>query len=184
MRVVTTSLLMLVLALTPGVANAHSKLVSTSPSDGAVLTTAPPEVVLTFDENLLQGANTISINDDLGNVIATTPVEPDGPTIRTPWPADLPAGRYQVAYRIVSGDGHPVIGAFAFELATTASTALATELPTTTPADPSPAASEGLTTRGTPDGPSRWWLLVLFGCAAVVAAATVVRRRRYRRDVA
>ena len=113
----TLTTLVLLLGVAPGTAQAHSKLISTSPADGAVLTAPPDEVVLTFDENLLQGTNTISVNDDLGNVIITTSAEPHGSTIRAPWPADLPPGTYQVAYRIVSADGRPVTGAFAFELA-------------------------------------------------------------------
>jgi len=92
-------------------ADAHSRLVSTSPADGAVLSEPPATVSFTFDEDLLPGTDTISVNDDAGNVIATAAVEPEGATISMPWPAEATSGTYQVAFRVVSGDGHPVTGA-------------------------------------------------------------------------
>ncbi|MDD2857502.1 MAG: copper resistance protein CopC [Candidatus Nanopelagicales bacterium] len=93
---------------------AHSKLVTSSPANGAVLATAPAAVSFTFDEPLLPGVDTISINDADGQNVSSTSVEPRGNTVSTNWPAGLPAGTYQVAYRIVSGDGHPVTGAITF----------------------------------------------------------------------
>ena len=98
-------------------ASAHSQLVSTTPADGAKLTTAPQSVVLTFNEALIPEVDSVSINDADGNVVASQRVQPDGPTITVPWPSGLPAGSYQVAYRVVSGDGHPVVGAIMFTYA-------------------------------------------------------------------
>lgn len=97
--------------LTASPASAHSKLTSTSPTDGATLEAPPAAVSFTFDEPLLAGTEAISVNDDSGNVIATEPASPDGSTISMPWPAQAASGTFQVAYRVVSGDGHPVTGA-------------------------------------------------------------------------
>ena len=93
---------------------AHSQLVSSSPANGAALTDAPSEIVFTFDENLLPDLDTISINNDQGVNVTSQQVEPVGNTLSMPWPVSIEAGTYQVAYRIVSGDGHPVTGAISF----------------------------------------------------------------------
>lgn len=106
-----------------GQATAHSQLISTIPSDGALLSEPPQSVVLTFDEALIPEVDSISINDAAGNVVASPAVEPVGSTLTVPWPAGLPDGVYQVAYRVVSGDGHPVIGAISFTIGMAAGTA-------------------------------------------------------------
>jgi methionine-rich copper-binding protein CopC len=178
----TLATLVLLFGVAPGPAHAHSKLVSTSPSDGAVLTVAPDEVVLTFDENLLQGTNTISINDDLGNVIITTPAEPQGSTIRAPWPADLPPGTYQVAYRIVSADGHPVTGAFAFELAEGTASA-ATVGPENTPsatAAARAASTAAVDSSPEPATPAVLWLAAIAAVTVALVAVAIVAVRRRR----
>lgn len=104
----------LVILVSPMPASAHTELASSTPANGAVLATAPAAVSFTFDEPLLPGVDTISINDADGQNVSSTSVEPRGNTVSTNWPAGLPAGTYQVAYRIVSGDGHPVTGAITF----------------------------------------------------------------------
>ncbi len=99
---------------------AHSQLVSSSPANGSVLTTAPTDVTFVFDEPLLPGLDTISINTEAGVNVASKRVEPVNNTLSMPWPTDIKPGTYQVAYRIVSGDGHPVTGAITFSYGTPA----------------------------------------------------------------
>ena len=113
---VITVMLAGAVALGVAPAGAHSQLLSTSPVDGAVLTEPPSSVVLTFNEALIPDVDSISINDAMGNVVASRSVEPVGATLSVPWPDGLPAGAYQVAYRVVSGDGHPVTGAITFTI--------------------------------------------------------------------
>ena len=103
---------LVLLSVNPSTASAHASLVSTNPDDGARIATAPPSVELTFSEDLKSGFVAVSA--------------PDGTTVKTSEPriagaqmtADLAAsdqrGRYNVAYRIVSDDGHPVSGSFTF----------------------------------------------------------------------
>ena len=100
---------------------AHSQLVSSSPANGAALTDPPSEIVFTFDENLLPDLDTISINNDQGVNVTSQQVEPVGNTLSMPWTVTIEAGTYQVAYRIVSGDGHPVTGAISFTFGTSRS---------------------------------------------------------------
>ncbi len=102
-------------------ASAHSQLVSTSPVDGAVLDSAPGLVSFTFDEPLLAGTDTISINDDQGNVIVSVDATVEGSTISAPWPVGTGPGDFQIAYRVVSDDGHPVTGAIMVTIAAASS---------------------------------------------------------------
>jgi hypothetical protein len=132
-------------------AGAHSQLLSTSPADGAVLIEPPSSVVLTFNEGLIPDVDSISINDAMGNVVASRSVEPVGATLSVPWPDGLPAGAYQVAYRVVSGDGHPVTGAITFTITGSGVSAQGVASPPGSSAEPvataepvvAPGASEG-----------------------------------------
>ena len=98
-------------------ASAHSGLVSSNPADGSVVTEAPAAITLTFNEPLLDDADSISLNAADGTNITSAQVQPNGSSVELPWPADLPAGEYQAAFRVVSADGHPVTGAISFTFA-------------------------------------------------------------------
>lgn len=126
--------------LTAPLAAAHTTLVSTSPSDGAVLTQPPSEVSFMFDEDLLPGANVIAITDSDGVVHESVTVEPERNSVSLAWPADLDPGTYQVAYRVVSRDGHPVKGAILLTVNAQGS-----------PPAPSPTSSPGLTSESSSD---------------------------------
>ncbi len=156
-------------------ASAHSKLVSSSPSEGAVRDAPPSQVEFTFDEELLQGTTVISINDDQGNSIATTPVEPIGKTISAPWPNGAAAGSYQVAYRIVSADGHPVTGAVTFSVAGAQPAATlepaAAPASARTPESPPPTANVGV---------GRTVIIGIFVLVAVAGAVVIIATRRRR----
>ena len=72
-------------------ASAHTDLVSTVPAAGAVLDTAPANVVLTFNEDLLAASAEASILDASGRLISTTEATVAGSIVTIPWPADLGA---------------------------------------------------------------------------------------------
>ena len=102
------------LAATP--AAAHASLISSSPPDGAAVATAPTKVELIFSEDV----GTLSI------IVVTGPdgvQVVDGPTqIRNasavqPLKTLTAVGLYQIAYRVVSADGHPVSGRLTFTYA-------------------------------------------------------------------
>ncbi len=125
---------------------AHSQLVSSSPANGATLAVAPTKVVFTFDEDLLPDLDTLSINNDQGVNIASKQVEPVANTLSIDWPANTQGGTYQVAYRIVSGDGHPVTGAISFSVGATNSAAPTPASSSTTPESQSGSAGVPTTT--------------------------------------
>lgn len=116
----------------PVAVQAHTDLTSSSPVDGAVLDAPPEAITLTFEDDLLAGSSSIALNDMTGTTVLSGPVDAVGPTITVPWPAELPAGTYQVAYRVVSADGHPVTGVISFTVA---------EAPADSSAEPSAVSS-------------------------------------------
>ncbi|MDO9485205.1 MAG: copper resistance protein CopC [Actinomycetota bacterium] len=102
------------LGLGAGVASAHTELMSSTPANGAVLANPPASVSFVFGEPLLPTLDTVSINDAEGSNLAQQKVTPTGNQISIQWPNDLPAGEYEVAYRVVSEDGHPLSDAIRF----------------------------------------------------------------------
>lgn len=149
----------------PG-ALAHTDLVSTDPIDGSVLTQAPSTVTLTFAEDLLQAAVTIS--DVSGTVVDSPASVIDGVIVTAPWPEGLPDGSYSVNYRVVSTDGHPVEGALVVAFGAGVSL--------------DPALSGAPASPDDGNGP-RVIIAVVIGIAVVTVLATViVSIRRGRRE--
>lgn len=96
-------------------AHAHATLLATDPGQGAQLGTAPAEVRLTFSEpvttvpggvRLLRAGQQAEILDARTVDTAVVALLPDL----------APDARYTIAWRVVSADGHPVSGLFAFTL--------------------------------------------------------------------
>lgn len=123
---------------------AHAELTSVSPADGDVLTAPPRTIELTFSEPLITAAATVVVTDDRDLVVTRDRSRVDGTSVSIPWPVDLPPGDYTIAYRVVSGDGHPIKGTSRFTLRAAASASLPTGSPEPQPG-PSTAA-EGLPT--------------------------------------
>jgi copper resistance protein C len=116
--VAVTLLAALALLLGAAPAFAHSRLESTDPADGASLDDGPQQVTLTFNESLTPGFNTLTVLGPDGLRYETGDVALDGPTVSIGVAPLGPAGRYQVGYRVISADGHPVTGSVAFTLTT------------------------------------------------------------------
>src|SRR5438874_2465357 len=100
-------------AAAPPAAWAHARLVSASPSDGAVLPTAPRQVTIRFDEPVraLSGT-TVVANSGKRPVVAGKPrthARVLAISLRK-----LGDGDYTVRWRVLSDDGHTVQGVFPF----------------------------------------------------------------------
>jgi methionine-rich copper-binding protein CopC len=176
LRALAVSLLCgLALLLGSAPASAHALLEKTDPADGSTLDAAPTAVSLTFNENIPAEFSTLTVIGPDGAAYQTGPVTAANGTISTQVLPLGPAGRYQIGYRIVSDDGHPVSGSVAFTMST-AGTGTGTA---PAPADPS-APSAGAAPAGAPadGGPPVWpWIVgavVLVG-AGVVAALRLGR---------
>jgi copper resistance protein C len=126
-RTATTSLAtaaaaVVVLLLGAPPAWAHSSLVSGSPSPGSAVTELPAVVRLTFDLPVLPDGAQVVVRGPDGADLQTGTPRVDGTVVEVPVrPAAAPGGRYQVGWQLVSADGFPAIGAYAFLLGTAAS---------------------------------------------------------------
>jgi len=94
---------------------AHSNEVSAEPAADSILVTMPEVVSLTFDDELLEAGAALVVTAEDGTVVSGVPPIIDGPMI-TASVVDGGPGTYEVAYRVVSGDGHPVTGTYAFKV--------------------------------------------------------------------
>lgn len=167
-------------------AAAHTDLVATVPAAGAVLDAAPVSVVLTFNEDLLAASAEASILDASGDLISTSEASVAGGIVTIPWPAGLDPGAYEVAYRVASGDGHPVTGTIPFSytaptnpVSPSAGAPEPAAEPSSTPA-PEPTAEPSGTPAPEPAGaaPNLFVIGALLVAAAIVGAFVVVRRSR------
>lgn len=146
----TTSLLV---AVGTSVVQAHAGLTSSNPEDGSTLSAPPTVIDLTFNEELLPDTVEIAVTTEAAGLIAGTEFTTAGPSVQVTWPQDLPDDTYQVAYRVVSNDGHPITGAITFSytgsgapattesgivVSETSETSESTEAPETEPAGISP----------------------------------------------
>jgi methionine-rich copper-binding protein CopC len=113
--VVLLSGLTLVLGVAP--AWAHSRLVSSDPAQGARVDAPPATVSLTFNEPVQAGFTTVTVIGPDGADYHTGDTTEVDTTVSVAVLPLGPAGTYQLGYRVVSADGHPVAGAVAFDLA-------------------------------------------------------------------
>lgn len=185
------ALLMFALA-TGSAAMAHTEEVSADPPADSLVIDMPAQVILTFDEPLLDAGAALVVTSAAGTVVSEDPPIIDGPTIRVNLGAGQP-GRYQVAYRVVSGDGHPVTGSYAFEVADTApsssSAPSAVDPPPSSPPSSSPTSSasppigsnNAVNAESQAGSGSVPVLASLAAALAVVATITVVLLLRRRR---
>jgi copper resistance protein C len=96
----------------PGAA-AHASLVGASPADGATVTAAPRQVTLTFDEPVREPA-VIIVTDPQGRRVDRGGAQLLNDVLRVDLAPLAVPGRYTVAFRVLSDDGHPVAEALSF----------------------------------------------------------------------
>jgi len=110
----------LALALIPGIASAHAILESSSPAPSALLTSSPKEIRLDFDEQVEATLGDVRVYDSEQREVANSKTVRSSSDLSIVT-ADVPTlqnGVYVVVWRVVSADGHPVTGAFPFEIGT------------------------------------------------------------------
>lgn len=114
-------------------ADAHSVVVATIPAARSTVATVPTEVGVTLNEPPLKVGTRFVVTGPEG-VASQGDVTIVDATVTQPLRAGLPAGQYTVAWRVTSGDGHPISGKFAF-------TASGASAPASTPTGSTPTAS-------------------------------------------
>ncbi|MFC7326529.1 copper resistance CopC family protein [Marinactinospora rubrisoli] len=97
-------------------AHAHNVLISSSPEDGSTPAQAPDEIRLTFNTTVGSGGNGITVTGPDGQKYEEGEVRVDAEQASIALRAPEQAGQYQVNYRIISADGHPIDGEIAYTL--------------------------------------------------------------------
>jgi methionine-rich copper-binding protein CopC len=141
----------LAVLLRPGLAAAHSELVSADPAQGAVVPSPfSGPIVLTFSEHLATGSMADLVAPD-GATVARAIVDPGAMTMSLALTAPLPAGAYQVRWVSIADDGdllrQPIVtfSVAPAASATTAASAAASASATPTTVAGSPGATSGPT---------------------------------------
>ncbi len=116
----------------PQPAAAHDALIDSSPAADSTVDTLPEELTLTFSAALIggDGSTEIVVTDAAGESVTDGPAALDGALVTQPLVAEADAGEYHVLWKVVSSDGHPTSGEFAFTVTTST-------LPTSAPSTPS-----------------------------------------------
>lgn len=110
----TASLVMLLGPATP--ASAHAVLVSSSPPDGAVVSAAPTEVVLTFSESVRKVPGKMRVIGPDGSRVDRGEPTFDGAVVTIKVDQSASRGTYLVSYRVISADSHPVAGGYTYSV--------------------------------------------------------------------
>lgn len=98
----------------PTAALAHAVMLSTEPSDGALLAVPPAAIEIRFNEPVSVIRAQV-LGPDGRDALVSDGLSQDG-TLRLPLQSDLPEGTYVASYRVVSLDGHPVAGSLVFSV--------------------------------------------------------------------
>ena len=170
-------------------ASAHDELVSTDPAADAVLDALPAQLTLTFSGELATdpGATELQVTDAAGTSLADGDPLVEGTVVTQPL-SGAASGVVTVLWKVVSSDGHPISGEFAFSVPTAPTptptpTATATASPSETPvetATPAPVETAVPVDSGAASLP--WILLAVIGVALLggVTYLLVSRARRQK----
>jgi hypothetical protein len=167
---------------------AHAELVSSSPADGATLTSTPGEIVLTYSEALDPSKSSIALHGADGAEIARGGVDPDNDTVMRMTPPELNESAYEIRSTAAALDGHIEHEIVRFGVALPPSIP-PTETPTSAPPSiaetaaspsPSPAASPSPSAAGdqtTSTGADLVIPIVVVLALVVVLGAMLMRGR-------
>lgn len=102
------------LLLVGGPASAHDQLLSSDPEDGATLDQHPASITLTFSSSPLDTGIEVALMGPDGTTTKGQDIQVDDEVVTARLDGDLPAGAYDVAWHVVSSDGHPIDGEFSY----------------------------------------------------------------------
>ncbi|MCY7402623.1 MAG: copper resistance protein CopC [Nocardioides sp.] len=198
------ALLMLCQLGLTGPASAHTSLVSTVPAAGAVSGPAPQQVALTFSKAVSPVLAEVVVTGPDGQQWQAGAPSTSGADVTQPLQPLTVPGEYQVAWRVVAADGHPISGTYAFQFAAPVPVQPAADAPVqpagdastgsaappqTPPAADAAAGPPIVTTLATSAPPAQTtWLSVfaglLAGSMALALMSLLLRRRTTARTQA
>jgi methionine-rich copper-binding protein CopC len=159
---------------------AHDELLGSSPEAGEVFDTAPTEIVLDFSNDIIEVGTAIEVVDHHGEEVAIGEPVIAGPQVTAALPADL-EGDYQVRWRAVSSDGHPIEGTIDFGVGADATGVWEEQAPHDEATDGAAVDEHEGEQSAEATGADPWVIAgaVLGGLALIaVVAAVIVRSRR------
>lgn len=126
----------------------HTALVRTVPAEGTTVGALPAAVELTFNEAVPERYQVVVVTAPDGVGVSAGKPQVRGTTIRQPIRRLRVAGRYVIAYRVASADGHLLSNRVSFSYfpartETTSPTSRGTVPPTPPPAPPATAEPAG-----------------------------------------
>jgi methionine-rich copper-binding protein CopC len=106
------------LAFSASPAPAHTVLVNSIPHSESVISSLPPEINITFAEDLIDigNSNSIAVLDSSGEDMSQGEILVAGPTLSKALETSEKTGEYKVEYRAVAADGHVIKGEFTFSV--------------------------------------------------------------------
>jgi copper resistance protein C len=102
-------------ALYANVATAHAVLVSSSPANGSILSQAPREIRLSFNEGIEGRFSSVTLTRSDGKKVQTGRASSNARDLVVSLPS-LEPGKYQVRWQATSADSHRIQGSFGFEI--------------------------------------------------------------------
>lgn len=156
--------------LTGPTAYAHDQLVDSSPEAGDHLDEPPTEVRLSYSGELLTLGAAVIVADAAGEPWQDGDPVLDGAEVVVPLRPDLPDGAYEVRWRVVSSDGHPIAGVVPFTVGD----------PAAAPVAAAPAQAGAPVPDETSGSSARVIVLGVLGAAVALglyAVTTLLRRR-------
>jgi copper resistance protein C len=156
--------LLAALVVSTGAAAAHAELLSMTPKDGADLASPPSSVVLKYSEPIGTTGSEVVVTSPSGATVSDGGPDIVDGVVTQRLTALTEVGRYQIAARVVSADGHPVAANGSFTIRTAA-------------VGGSTPARSAATTDESSSGPVLVVVAVVVLVGAAVAVALVRRRR-------
>ncbi|MEV0201547.1 copper resistance CopC family protein [Nonomuraea sp. NPDC050691] len=196
---ITAFLAALILLGTAGPALAHDSLKSSDPAKGSTVKTVE-KVKLEFSARVRMPFVIVRGADGAQHQAGSA--ETDGPVVRQALKETLPDGKYTIAYRVVSSDGHPIEGEIPFTVKgapTPETQSPATETPAAQPSDTAavqPSATQAQAPSAAPasSAPAAAetqqasassvafpvWLVVVVGALAGIGVGFLISMRKKR----
>ncbi|KRA26022.1 copper resistance protein CopC [Microbacterium sp. Root61] len=163
-------------------AAAHDELQGSSPSSEERLALAPETVTLTFSADVLAVGAAVIVVDDSGRDWVSGEPLVDQATVTAMLDPGMPVAGYEIRWRVVSSDGHPISGIIPFTVGDAAPLArTATPDASTSPVD----AGTGTESQSTQENEGALRVVLIGAGGAVIAIAVFalihfLRRRANR----
>ncbi|GHH70055.1 copper resistance CopC family protein [Promicromonospora soli] len=169
------------LLLVAGPASAHDQLLSSDPEDGATLDEQPTSISLTFSAPPLDTGIEVTLVGPDGTTAQGHDIQVTDEVVTAQLAPDLPPGKYDVAWHVVSSDGHPIEGELTYVVEGEAEPTDTAQPDAAQPADATDQPSMPTELAGAGDGAGLSGLAVTGGILAsvlVVLGVVVMMRRK------